>query len=163
MAANSINTTHFIFIGQLYNAIYQFVLKSPRYAELTVEDPSEDFEDLRDKADLKMLLGHKEFIKEAYGAYANGANDKARLSVGRDAKANRRAANNEDAAVQEKERAGTKASGVAMLGPPTKKKWAERWRKELKLAKVRAPSAKTISKSSVHDGVWCRSSFVANR
>lgn len=134
---------------QLYNAIYQFVLKSPRYAELTVEDPSEDFEDLRDKADLRMLLGHKEFIREAYGAHVTGANGKPTLTVGRDAKANRelsRAANNEQADVQEKETGRTKASGVAMLGPPTKKKWAERWRTELKLAKVSIVLCFTITK-----------------
>lgn len=107
-------------------------MKSPRYAELTVEDPSEEFEDLRDKADLRMLLGHKEFIGEAYGAYTNG-----KLSVGRDAKARRSLARaeNDDSKVQERG-IRKRASSVAMLGPPTKKKWAERWRKELKLAKV---------------------------
>lgn len=31
-----------------------------------MEDPSEDFEDLRDRCDLRMLLCHKKFMKEAY-------------------------------------------------------------------------------------------------
>jgi histone acetyltransferase 1 len=50
----------------LYRAIYDYVLKSPDISELTVEDPSEDFEDLRDRCDLRMLLCHKKFMKEAY-------------------------------------------------------------------------------------------------
>lgn len=32
-----------------------------------MEDPSEAFEDLRDKVDLKFLLSHTQFISEAYG------------------------------------------------------------------------------------------------
>jgi len=49
----------------LYRAIYSYVLKSPDISELTVEDPSEDFEDLRDRCDLRMLLCHQKFMKEA--------------------------------------------------------------------------------------------------
>lgn len=122
-------------IAALYQAIHNFVIKSPKYAELTVEDPSEDFEDLRDKVDLRMLLAHKEFIQEAYGTgdgkhvllgkqtKLKDSNGKAKEELGSsDAKASR-----------------TKSSGIAMLGPPTKPKWAERWRKELKFAKVCMP------------------------
>ena len=36
--------------------------------ELTVEDPAEAFEDLRDKNDLLMLLEHKKFMEEAFGS-----------------------------------------------------------------------------------------------
>jgi hypothetical protein len=54
------------FSAGLYRAIYNYVLKSPDISELTVEDPSEDFEDLRDRCDLRMLLCHQEFMKEAY-------------------------------------------------------------------------------------------------
>lgn len=54
------------FSAGLYRAIYDYVLKSPDISELTVEDPSEDFEDLRDRCDLRMLLCHQKFMKEAY-------------------------------------------------------------------------------------------------
>lgn len=53
--------------AQLYNAIYQYTMTRDAIAELTVEDPSEAFEDLRDKCDLRMLFKHGEFLKEAYG------------------------------------------------------------------------------------------------
>lgn len=39
----------------LYSAIYQLALRRDDVVELTVEDPSEAFEDLRDRNDLKML------------------------------------------------------------------------------------------------------------
>lgn len=54
------------FSAGLYRAIYDYVLKSPDISELTVEDPSEDFEDLRDRCDLRMLLCHQKFMKGAY-------------------------------------------------------------------------------------------------
>lgn len=53
----------------LYRAIYDHVIKSPSISELTVEDPSEDFEDLRDRCDLRMLLCHQRFMKEAYAGH----------------------------------------------------------------------------------------------
>ncbi|KAG8957301.1 histone acetyltransferase 1 [Tulasnella sp. 419] len=54
--------------SRLYRAIYEHILESrPDVAELTVEDPSEAFEDLRDKCDLRMLLSSEKFLKEAYG------------------------------------------------------------------------------------------------
>ncbi|KAH9056691.1 acyl-CoA N-acyltransferase [Lactarius vividus] len=52
----------------LYNAIYQYVLTQPSVVELTVEDPAEAFEDLRDRNDLAMLLGHMAFMAEAFGS-----------------------------------------------------------------------------------------------
>ena len=111
------------------------MLESPRFAELTVEDPSEDFEDLRDKVDMRTLLAHQEFVREAYGAIGpNGT-----LAVSRRGTAKRPGAGKENAEGNKaagKEASKTRASEVAMLGPPTKPKWAERWRIELKFAKV---------------------------
>lgn len=43
------------------------MLGAPNIAELTVEDPAEAFEDLRDRNDLKMLLNHERFMREAIG------------------------------------------------------------------------------------------------
>ncbi|QRW00645.1 Histone acetyl transferase HAT1 N-terminus [Ceratobasidium sp. AG-Ba] len=48
----------------LYGAIYQLALAREDVVELTVEDPSEAFEDLRDRNDLKMLLSHQAFMEE---------------------------------------------------------------------------------------------------
>lgn len=123
-------------IAALYSAIHNFVIGSPQYAELTVEDPSEDFEDLRDKVDLRMLLAHKEFIQEAYGA--EGARQSKSSLVKKDGneKGKEEPTGSENAA---NGKSGTKSSTLGMLGPPTKTKWAERWRKELKFAKVRRP------------------------
>ncbi|KAJ7460936.1 histone acetyltransferase type B catalytic subunit [Mycena galericulata] len=43
--------------SELYTSIYQYVLSQPNIAELTVEDPAEAFEDLRDKNDLPDAAG----------------------------------------------------------------------------------------------------------
>ncbi|KZS98869.1 histone acetyltransferase type B [Sistotremastrum niveocremeum HHB9708] len=51
----------------LYNAIYANIVSRETVAELTVEDPSEAFEDLRDKNDLLMLLKHEQFNLEGFG------------------------------------------------------------------------------------------------
>ena len=104
----------------LYNAIYQYVLTQPAVVELTVEDPAEAFEDLRDRNDLAMLLGHTAFMAEAFGSgvvsHDGGRVGRARTSA----------------------RAGTKAKSAAgKLGPPADRVWLERWRKELKIAGVR--------------------------
>ncbi|RXK37212.1 histone acetyltransferase type B catalytic subunit [Tremella mesenterica] len=40
----------------LYSTLYQHVLSRPEVAELTVEDPAEAFEDLRDRNDLRWLV-----------------------------------------------------------------------------------------------------------
>ncbi|KAI4524036.1 acyl-CoA N-acyltransferase, partial [Schizophyllum commune Loenen D] len=53
--------------SELYSAIYNYVLSQPQIAELTVEDPAEAFEDLRDVNDLRMLLGNTQFMEEAFG------------------------------------------------------------------------------------------------
>jgi histone acetyltransferase 1 len=103
----------------LFNAIYQYVLTQPAMIELTVEDPAEAFEDLRDRNDLAMLLGHTAFIAEAFGSdvvsHDGGRVGRARVSA----------------------RAGTRAkSAGGKLGPPVDRVWLERWRKELKIAGV---------------------------
>ncbi len=41
--------------AQLYSALYSYILTLPQVSELTIEDPSEAFEDLRDRNDLKRL------------------------------------------------------------------------------------------------------------
>ena len=102
----------------LYNAIYQYVLTQPAVVELTVEDPAEAFEDLRDRNDLAMLLGHMSFMAEAFGS--DVSHDGGR--VGR---------------VRASARAGVRAKSAAgKLGPPVDRVWFERWRKELKIAGV---------------------------
>jgi len=47
--------------SMLYSQIFQYLLTRPEVAELTLEDPSESFEDLRDREDLKLLIEHKVF------------------------------------------------------------------------------------------------------
>ncbi|KLO19663.1 histone acetyltransferase type B catalytic subunit [Schizopora paradoxa] len=54
--------------SELYKAIYNYILKQPRIAELTVEDPAEAFEDLRDKNDLQMLLNNADFMLQGLGS-----------------------------------------------------------------------------------------------
>lgn len=44
--------------------------------ELTIEDPAEAFEDLRDKNDLKMLFVNQTFMEEAYGDKSLGGKGK---------------------------------------------------------------------------------------
>jgi histone acetyltransferase 1 len=105
-------------IAALYNAIYQYVLTQSTVVELTVEDPAEAFEDLRDRNDLAMLLGHTAFMAEAFVSdvlsHDGGRVGRARAS------------------------ARTKAKSAAgKLGPPADRVWLERWRKELKIAGVR--------------------------
>ncbi|KAJ2803831.1 histone acetyltransferase 1 [Coemansia guatemalensis] len=45
----------------LYRHIYSAVLADPEYADLTVEDPSEAFDDMRDRNDMRYLLDHGAF------------------------------------------------------------------------------------------------------
>ncbi|WVQ74492.1 histone acetyltransferase type B catalytic subunit [Cryptococcus sp. DSM 104548] len=42
--------------SKLYSALFQHMLSRPEVAELTVEDPAEAFEDLRDRNDLRLLV-----------------------------------------------------------------------------------------------------------
>lgn len=100
--------------AELYKAIYQYVLSQPRIGELTVEDPAEAFEDLRDKNDLKMLLSTKQFMEEGFGqnSYSHGGG-----RVGKVGKA-------------------LSGSSKGKMGPPVEKGWAEKWRLKLKIAGV---------------------------
>jgi len=80
-----------------------------------VEDPAEAFEDLRDRNDLAMLLGHTAFMSEGFGsdAVSHGGG---RVGRGRNP---------------------AKGKTGGKLGPPSDRAWLERWRKELKMAGVR--------------------------
>ncbi|EKM55988.1 uncharacterized protein PHACADRAFT_256983 [Phanerochaete carnosa HHB-10118-sp] len=104
----------------LYKAIYGHVLARPEIAELTVEDPAEAFEDLRDRCDLRMLIAHARFAAEAFGEGGLGGGGAGAGPV-------------------RHVRHGAKGKGKGkgregMLGPPVDKPWAERWRTELKIA-----------------------------
>ena len=112
-----------IIAAELYKAIYQYIVKHESIAELTVEDPAEAFEDLRDKNDLSMLLSNQQFMAESFGgpeSYGGG-----RVSgIGRGGKSGRGGA-----------KKGASAS-KGKLFPPVDKVWVEKWRKELKIAGV---------------------------
>lgn len=71
-----------------YSLIYLSLLNRPDIAELTIEDPSEAFQDMRDKVDLRTLLSGKVFeviqpstpssssteaVKQALSEKSNGA------------------------------------------------------------------------------------------
>ncbi|TFK87923.1 histone acetyltransferase type B catalytic subunit [Polyporus arcularius HHB13444] len=105
----------------LYTAIYQHVLAHPRIAELTVEDPAEAFEDLRDRNDLKMLLANEKFMREGFGPEAISSNGGKVGGVGNGRKAR-----------------GGKArsirAGAGKMGPPAERSWLEKWRTDLKIA-----------------------------
>ncbi|KAF9448901.1 histone acetyltransferase type B [Macrolepiota fuliginosa MF-IS2] len=102
--------------SQLYKAIYQYVLSKPSVAELTVEDPAEAFEDLRDKNDMEMLQSHRQFIDEAYGSSQSAGGRVG--GIGRAGRSGR----------------GGAAQTKGKLGPPADKVWVEKWRKDLKIA-----------------------------
>ncbi|KAF9072894.1 histone acetyltransferase type B catalytic subunit [Rhodocollybia butyracea] len=98
--------------SELYKSIYQYVLSQPRIGELTVEDPAEAFEDLRDKNDLKMLLSTKQFMEEGFGSdgLSHGGG-----RVGKVGKA-------------------LSSGKKGKMGPPVEKGWAEKWRLKMKIA-----------------------------
>jgi len=101
------------FPATLYTAIYQRVLSQGHISELTVEDPAEAFEDLRDRNDLKMLLGLKQFMEEGFGTNSSSTHG----GVG-------------------PIRRTKSSSGAGKMGPPVNKAWAEKWRVQLKIAGV---------------------------
>ena len=47
--------------SRLYNQIREMVLQDPNIVDLAVEDPSEEFDDLRDKNDMRYLFKQKVF------------------------------------------------------------------------------------------------------
>lgn len=107
--------------SELYKAIYHYVLSRPAVSELTVEDPAEAFEDLRDRNDLRMLLTHEQFMREGFGdSGVTGSHGGGRV-------------------MKAKSRARTRVAplgnkGKGKMGPPVDRAWAERWRKDLKIA-----------------------------
>lgn len=105
--------------SELYTAIYNDTLSRLSVSELTVEDPAEAFEDLRDRSDLRMLLAHEQFMQEGFGgSNLTGSHDGGRVVKG-------------------KSRVRTQAisgKGKGKMGPPVDKAWAEKWRKDLKIA-----------------------------
>lgn len=112
--------------AELYRAIYQYVCRSPNIAELTVEDPAEAFEDLRDKCDLQMLLLHERFLEEAFGAESETSR------VRKSGRADR-----ESEVLSSSDKVTTaEVAGQGRLGPPANKAWVVNWRKDLKIASV---------------------------
>ncbi|KAH6918972.1 histone acetyltransferase type B catalytic subunit [Coprinopsis sp. MPI-PUGE-AT-0042] len=105
--------------SELYKSVYQCVVAQPHIAELSVEDPAEAFEDLRDKNDLQMLLAHEKFMEEGFGDPASYGGGR----VGGVGRAGRSGMGG-----------GSHAVKKGKMGPPTDKAWAEKWRKDLKLA-----------------------------
>ncbi|GLB35455.1 putative catalytic component of the histone acetylase B (HAT-B) complex [Lyophyllum shimeji] len=103
--------------SELYKAIYQNILSQPNIAELTVEDPAEAFEDLRDRNDLRMLLSNERFMEEGFGGAAVSHGGGRVGGVGRARKGGK-------GAVEKK----------GKLGPPSDKAWLEKWRRDLKIA-----------------------------
>ncbi|KAJ7168325.1 histone acetyltransferase type B catalytic subunit [Mycena crocata] len=106
--------------SELYTAIYQYVLTQPNIAELTVEDPAEAFEDLRDKNDLLMLLSHQRFMEEGFGGESVSHGGGRAGGIGKGGRSGRGG----NAAV----------TATGKMGPPADKTWVEKWRKELKIA-----------------------------
>jgi histone acetyltransferase 1 len=102
--------------------VYQWILSKPQINELTVEDPAEAFEDLRDRNDLKLLLSDMKFMEEAFGGGAISHGGGRVGGVGRAGKSGRGG----DSTVAAK----------GKIGPPVDKVWAEKWRTNLKIAGV---------------------------
>ncbi|KAG5732748.1 Histone acetyltransferase type B catalytic subunit [Termitomyces sp. T112] len=106
--------------SELYKAIYQYTLSRPNIAELTVEDPAEAFEDLRDRNDLRMLLYNQQFMEEGFGSEAVTHGGGRVGGVGRAGKSGKGG------------KIVTTARGK--MGPPSNKAWLEKWRNDLKIA-----------------------------
>ncbi|KAG6379181.1 acyl-CoA N-acyltransferase [Boletus reticuloceps] len=109
--------------SELYTAIYNFVLSQAGVSELTVEDPAEAFEDLRDRNDLRMLLANEQLMNEGFGTQSATASH----GGGRVQKARSRLR-----AVPQSASGSTKSRGK--MGPPVDRAWSEKWRKDLKIA-----------------------------
>lgn len=140
--ATAVCTSHFILhtltyasLAELYNAIYAHVVLRPDVAELTVEDPAEAFEDLRDRNDLKMLLSNAQFMQEGFGS--DGVGKGVSHGGGKVIKGRSRGVN---------VNAGRVGRGKGKMGPPAEKGWVEKWRKEFKIAGV---SMSGLSKQTI--------------
>lgn len=119
-------------VAALYTAIYQHVLSQPHIAELTVEDPAEAFEDLRDRNDLAMLLSHQRFMEEGFGGEVSHGGGRAG-GVGKAGKSGR---------------GGGIPPPQGKMAPPADKVWLETWRKELKIAGVSALISPSLDRCS---------------
>jgi histone acetyltransferase 1 len=108
--------------SELYKTIYNYALLTPLISELTVEDPAEAFEDLRDRNDLRMLLANENFMKEGFG------NEAVSHGGGKVRKRKTRARANPMGASS-----GT-VKGTKKMGPPIDKAWSETFRTQLKMA-----------------------------
>lgn len=108
--------------SELYKTIYNYALLAPLISELTVEDPAEAFEDLRDRNDLRMLLANENFMKEGFG------NEAVSHGGGKVRKWKTRARANPMGASS-----GT-VKGTGKMGPPIDKAWSETFRTQLKVA-----------------------------
>lgn len=108
--------------SELYKTIYNYALLTPLISELTVEDPAEAFEDLRDRNDLRMLLGNENFMKEGFG------NEAVSHGGGKVQKRRTRARANPMGASS----GMVKVTGK--MGPPIDKAWSESFRTQLKMA-----------------------------
>jgi histone acetyltransferase 1 len=108
--------------SELYKTIYNYALLTPLISELTVEDPAEAFEDLRDRNDLRMLLANENFMKEGFG------NEVVSHGGGKVRKRKTRARANPMGASS-----GT-VKGTKKMGPPIDKAWSETFRTQLKMA-----------------------------
>jgi histone acetyltransferase 1 len=108
--------------SELYKTIYNYALLTPLISELTVEDPAEAFEDLRDRNDLRMLLANENFMKEGFGneAVSHGGGKVRKRKIR--ARANPMGASS-----------GT-VKGTKKMGPPIDKAWSETFRTQLKMA-----------------------------
>ncbi|TCD60783.1 histone acetyltransferase 1 [Steccherinum ochraceum] len=141
----------------LYASIYQYIVSEPTIAELTVEDPAEPFEDLRDRNDLKMLLNNERFMREALGddftnsgraspahhpsplLNGNGHNGHGGGGGGGGRVARSRTTHHERSVpLGSNGHGGAGASArrktLGKMGPPVDRKWMEKWRVELKIA-----------------------------
>ncbi|KAG5651096.1 hypothetical protein H0H81_009872 [Sphagnurus paluster] len=105
------------FVG--YSSLYPFYF-FPEKTQLTVEDPAEAFEDLRDRNDLKMLISNQRFMEEGFGGVAVTYGGGRVGGIGRAGKSGR---------------GGKAVTGMpGKMGPPSDKTWLENWRRELKIA-----------------------------
>lgn len=108
--------------SELYKTIYNYALLTPLISELTVEDPAEAFEDLRDRNDIRMLLDNENFMKEGFG------NEAVSHGGGKVQKRKTRTRANPMGV----------SSGIVKvtgkMGPPIDKAWSETFRTQLKMA-----------------------------
>lgn len=119
-----------------------------------MENPAEQFEDLRDRNDLKMLLNHERFMREALGDDGSASpahhppspplmtNGNGHNGHGGGGKVARSRTTHHERSVpygSNGHRNGEKRRRtLRKLTPPVDRKWMEQWRVDLKIAQVRA-------------------------